>query len=430
MHSLADLHAQVALHPETPGSHGPNLDALFDVLRNARVPVPVGFRFTPNKTGSLDVRPDLAAAVAAVADGHFERLLEGFAFLAARVQLKIDAEHPRLIQHLLETVYPGFLSPVPSMMMARLRPDLLDPNLARGFTIARGSALTSEAVRGQSTRCEFRTSQDVTLWPVDIDSVQYFTHAPDLPLTRLPGARQIRGGLRIKLKSHGGIKFRQLGLDTLPFYIAAPDDVAFRLHELAVGNGLGTWVAGGADKASLAPFADASSVQPLGFGDGEALLPETLRGVSGHRLLQEYAAMPQRFLQFAVTGLARRFAQVDATEAEIVLLFGKGDVSLESLVDARSLALYCTPAINLFPKRLDRIQLGTGAWEHHVVPDRTRPMDYEVHTIETVTGFGTAQAAEQKFLPLYAAFHEASRSHGAYYTVRREPRLMSSRQLV
>ncbi|WP_347302043.1 barstar family protein [Croceibacterium sp. TMG7-5b_MA50] len=32
MGSLADLHAQVARHPETPGDHGPNLDALFDVL--------------------------------------------------------------------------------------------------------------------------------------------------------------------------------------------------------------------------------------------------------------------------------------------------------------------------------------------------------------------------------------------------------------
>jgi len=362
-----------------------------------------------------------------VNDPYVERLLEGFAFLAARVQLKIDAEHPRLIQHMLETVYPGFLSPVPSMMMARLRPDLLDPNLARGFKIPRGSALTSEAVRGQNTRCEFRTSQDVTLWPIEIDAVQYFTHAPDLPLTRLPGARQIRGGLRIKLKTHGGIKFRQLGLDTLPLYIAAPDDVAFRLHELVLGNGLGTWVGNGA-KAAMSAHADAGSLKPVGFGDDEALLPETLRGFSGHRLLQEYAAMPQRFLQFAVTDLARRFALVDGTEAEIVVLFGKADVSLESLVDAQSLALYCTPAVNLFPKRLDRIQLGAGAWEHHVVPDRTRPMDFEVHTIESVTGFGTAQAAEQKFLPLYSAFHEESRNHGAYYTARREPRLLSNRQ--
>ena len=34
------------------------------------------------------------------ADPYVERLLEGFAFLAARVQLKIDAAFPRLTQHL------------------------------------------------------------------------------------------------------------------------------------------------------------------------------------------------------------------------------------------------------------------------------------------------------------------------------------------
>lgn len=362
-----------------------------------------------------------------VADPYVERLLEGFAFLAARIQLKLEAEQPRFVQHLLETVYPGFLSPVPSMMVARMRPDPLDPNLARGFTLKRGSALTSELARGQNTRCEFRTAHEVTLWPIAIESVQYFSHASDLPLAHLPVARQLRGGLRIKLKLHGGLKYRQLKLDHLPFFISAPDDVAFRLHELVLGSTLATWVAGPAASAS-AGFADAQSLQPLGFDDEQALLPETLRGFSGNRLLQELAAMPQRFLFFEVSDLARRLAAVEGDEAEIVILFSRGEAALESLVDAGSLALFCTPAINLFPKRLDRIQLGTSAWEHHVVPDRTRPMDYEVHTLESVTGYGVAQVAEQKFLPLYASYHEEARSQGAYYTLRREPRLLSSRQ--
>ena len=42
----------------------------------------------------------------ACADPYVERLLEGFAFLAARVQLKLDAEFPRFTQGLLETVFP------------------------------------------------------------------------------------------------------------------------------------------------------------------------------------------------------------------------------------------------------------------------------------------------------------------------------------
>src|SRR3954469_17531868 len=66
-----------------------------------------------------------------VADPYVERLLEGFAFLAARIQLKLDAEQPRLIAHLLESLYPNFLAPVPSMLVARLAVDPADPNLVK-----------------------------------------------------------------------------------------------------------------------------------------------------------------------------------------------------------------------------------------------------------------------------------------------------------
>ena len=86
-----------------------------------------------------------------VADPYVERLLEGFAFLAARVQLKLEAEQPRLIAHLLEAIYPNFLAPVPSMLVARFGVDPADPNLVKGYDVPRGSAVLSELARGQDT---------------------------------------------------------------------------------------------------------------------------------------------------------------------------------------------------------------------------------------------------------------------------------------
>ena len=56
------------------------------------------------------------------ADPFVERLLEGVAFLTARVHLKLDAEFPRFTQALLETVYPHYLSPTPSMTMLQFQP--------------------------------------------------------------------------------------------------------------------------------------------------------------------------------------------------------------------------------------------------------------------------------------------------------------------
>ena len=94
------------------------------------------------------------------------------------------------------------------------------------------------------------------------------------PFTSLPVARQLRGGLRIKLKLHGGLKFKQLKLDTLPLFISAPDDVAFRLHELVLGNTVGTWVSAGANgpanRSPASGFADADSVKPMGYDDDQA----------------------------------------------------------------------------------------------------------------------------------------------------------------
>ncbi len=362
-----------------------------------------------------------------VADPYVERLLEGFAFLTARVQLKLDAEQPRLVAHLLESIYPNFLSPVPSMMIARLGVDLDDPNLVRGFSVARGSALHSDLPRGQDTRCEFRTAHAVTLWPVVLTGVQYFSFAPDLPPARLPQAQGMKGGLRIKLRCGGDLRFAQLGMDRLAFYISASDDVAFRLHELVLGAPMGTWVSAPPARAA-AQWRGPETVQPVGFASDQALLPETQRHFSGHRLLQELAALPQRLLFFEVTDLASRLATVEGDEAELLVFFTRGDAALETLVDPASLSLYCTPAINLFRKRLDRIQLGPGQWEYHVVPDRTRPMDYEVHSVATVVGHGTGKDGQQDFLPLYTTDHETPEQAPGYFTARREPRLLSPKQ--
>lgn len=365
-----------------------------------------------------------------VADPYVERLLEGCAFLNARTQLKLDAQYPQFIAHLLETLYPNFLAPVPSMMVARLAPDLANPGLARGLKVPRGAALSSSLARGQNSRCEFRSAHDIWLWPIEIIKAQVFAHAADLPLAQLPVARQIRGGLRLRLRLHGGLRFAELPLDALQIHVSAPGDAGWRLHELLGRAALGTlvWPVGSTAPAA-ALWRDASgSIANSGFGDDQALLPETLRGLSAYRLLQELAALPQRFMFHDLKQLAPRLARVPGNEVDIVIPFAQGDAGLEALIDNAGVSLYCTPAINLFAKRLDRIAVSPGVHEFHAVPDRARPMDFEVHSIESVTGHGSGQGGAQPFLPLYASFHTEAAQHAAYFTLRRTPRLLSQRQ--
>jgi type VI secretion system protein ImpG len=365
-----------------------------------------------------------------VTDPYVERLLEGVGFLAARVHLKLDAEFPRFTQALLESVYPHYLAPTPSMLVAQFAPDPNEPNLAAGFVVPRGSMMQGVTGPDDATACEFRTAQDVRLWPIEIVSANYFSYAPDLPLNTLPVAQRIKGGLRIRLRTTAGLKFSQTAIDRLTFYLAGRNDVANTLYELCLAAPLGALLLpGGKSGSRWHEFLPAASIQPVGFSDNEALLPVTLRSFQGYRLLQEYFAFPQRFRFFDVGGLTSAIKRVDGNELELVLLVGRGDPTLEAVVDASNLALFCTPAINLLPKRADRIHVTESAYEYHVVPDRTRPLDFEVYAVTEVVGHGVGADSERQFLPFYAAYTTDDDQHrAAYFTTRREPRLVPASQ--
>jgi type VI secretion system protein ImpG len=363
-----------------------------------------------------------------VADPYVERLIEGVAFLAARVQLKLAAEFPRFSQSILEMVYPQFLSPIPSMLVAQMMPDPKETNLATGFKVPRGTAMQGVIAKDQLTASEFRTSQDVTLWPLEIVSAKYFTHAPDLPLGSIPVRGRIRGGLRLRLKTTAGIKFQQTSLNDLRLYLTGRDDVANRLYEFCSAASLGTLIMPVRAQPLWYEFSP-QTIKRVGFADDEALLPIALRSFQGYRLLQEYFAFPQRFRFLDVPGLAKGIKRVDGDELELVILLGRGDAMFENLVDASNFALHCTPAINLFPKRADRIHVTDSTSEYHVVPDRTCPLDFEIYEVTNVVGHGVGTDSEQVFRPFYGSY-TADEHHyqPAYFTVRREPRIASSSQ--
>ncbi|HEX2830705.1 MAG TPA: type VI secretion system baseplate subunit TssF [Burkholderiales bacterium] len=363
-----------------------------------------------------------------VTDPYVERLLEGVAFMAARVQLKIDAEFPRFTQRLLEIVYPNYLAPMPAMLVARIEPQLDDANLAKGFVVPRGSSLQAQTGRGDKTACEFRTAHDVTLWPLEITGAEYFSFAPDLPLGALGAGQRVKGGVRLRLRSTGGLPFNKLELDRLRVFISGADEAAYKLYELCHGACIGGIVRPLPQPAPWHELLSAECVKPAGFADEEALLPVTLRSFQGYRLLQEYFAFPQRFCFFDIEELGSAVRRHAGNELEIALLFERGDPSLESVVDAANFQLFCAPAINLFPKRADRIHLSDSVSMHHVVPDRTRPMDFEVYEVTGVTGYGIGVDSEQTFHPFYSAFHTEDVRRPAYYVSHREPRLLSEHQ--
>jgi type VI secretion system protein ImpG len=362
------------------------------------------------------------------ADPYVERLLEGFAFLAARVQLKMDAEFPRFTQHLLEIVYPHYLAPTPSMAVVQIQPSLSEGSLGDGYRVPRGSSLRSLIGRGEQTACEFRTSQDVTLWPIELTHVEYGGYVGDVG--DLPLAGRPRASLRFRLQATAGLNLADLALDDLTFYLRGGDELPVRLYEQLMGHTLGMVVRPVTRPIPWQHFVE-KPVTSVGFDDSEALLPYGPRSFQGYRLLHEYFAFPSRFLFVKLRGLLDSIRRSSTSEMEIIVLSDLHERSLDGVVDLQNVALHCTPAVNLFPRRTDRIHLSEEVNEYHVIPDRTRPMDYEVHSVSEVVGHGGSAEMKQPFHPFFAWNDQTAREQTpAYFTINRQPRMLSTKQRV
>ena len=363
------------------------------------------------------------------ADPFVERLLEGFAFLAARVHVKMDAEFPRFSQSLLETVYPHYLCPTPSMAVVRFDPLLQEGSLNAGYPIPRGTSLRTNLVKGQRTTCEYRTAHALTLWPLQVTEVNYYTR--ELAQFQLPPGLEARAVLRIRLRTTAGMPWRELPLDRLTFFLRGADDLPDLLYEQIFAHGTAAVLAAPRTVPHPAQILPASggSLRRVGFERDEALLPHGPRSFSGYRLLREYFAFRQRFLFFEVVGLAGAIARCDGDTADLLVVFNAQEPRIEGRVDTGTTALNCTPAINLFTRRTDRIPLAERFSEFQVIVDRTRPFDFEVYEIGGVTGYGKRSGEEQTFRPFYLAKEgDQNGASGAFYTVYRAPRQLTEKE--
>ncbi len=364
----------------------------------------------------------------ACGDPYVERLLEGFAFLAARVHLKLDAEFPQFTQSMLETVYPHYLSPTPSMAVVEFKVDPARSDLENGFEIPRGTVLRSVIGSDNSTSCEYRPGHSVRLWPVQVVEAEYL--ARDLSSLALPALPTTpKAAIRIRLETLSNSSFANFDIDALTFFIRGAEDFPTQVYEQIFAHGMEVLV-----QPTEKPFAwrtvlPAAAIRPVGFSDEEALLPVGPRSFIGYRLLQEYFAYPQRFLFFKVNGLRQGFKRCRSNAVDLVILLDQEELELESRVDAGNFVLHCAPVVNLFPKRADPIHLSDKFSEFHVVPSRTRPIDFEVYQVKHVTGFGVRAEEKREFTPFYAISDtEATSGSGAYFTVNRMPRMMSSKE--
>lgn len=376
----------------------------------------------PKIAGRLSLDPEGASMCP---DPYVERLLEGFAFLTARIQQKLNAEFPRFIQGLLETIYPDYLCPLPSMTMVQFQPNLSDPSLAEGFPIKRGSKIQSNLGKGDRTRCIFTTGHALKLFPLSIETVKYCTH--DLGSLGLPDGTNARAAMHIQLRAHAGTTFAELPLDSLDFYIRGEGSIPDSIIEQVFAQSSGVYVRDAENPRGGGATLKKACLERVGFSKDEALLPYSPRGFVGHRYLREYFGLPRRFNFFRIKDLREAVNACSGSLLDIIILLDKQETSLEGRIDKGAFHLFCTPAINLFPKKLNRLEIKDRFYEYHTIPDRTRPLDFEIHQMKAVTGIGQMSNEKIPIEPFYRATDRSEHSR-FYYSINRKPRVLSERE--
>ncbi|MBW8783930.1 MAG: type VI secretion system baseplate subunit TssF [Novosphingobium sp.] len=333
-------------------------------------------------------------------DPYVERLLEGVAFLGARVQLKLADQFPEFTQHLLAAVQPHYLAPMPSICIAGFQPKENDPALAVGYEVPRGTKLTATATDHNNAAVTFVTGHPVRLYPLKISEVEFLGSRAAVASFAASADVRAECGLRLRFEATGAIPLDKLTIDSLPLYLDGSEAVPGELYRQIIGETVAV-LARPAASASARPVRLPAPTQG-GFDDGEALLPAEERSFRGYRILAEFFACPERFLFARLEGLAKAFAASEGGPCDIVLLFGRSAPVLAGALSPTNFRLFATPAINLFEKQLGRVQVTSTDHEFHVVPDRTRPLDFEVFRVLDVKAYLRDELEPRPVAPLYA----------------------------
>jgi type VI secretion system protein ImpG len=358
----------------------------------------------PKVAGRLQLEPSKCE------DPHVERMLEAFAFLAARVHLKLDDDFSEISNALLSIVYPHYIRPIPAMTLVEFELDPEQGKVMTGVRIPRGAQLFSRPVAG--TPCRFRTCYDTTLWPLRVSAAQWTT--PDRLRPAIKASDAV-AALRVELRCFPDVSLSKLALDTLRLHLAGDTSVVFTLYELLSSNCVRVIArepGGGAKARSV--LLPAGSLQPAGFADDDGMLPYPRRSFVGYRMLQEYFTFPEKFLFFDLSGLGQLRAAGFGDAVELIFMiapFERSDrrAMLEAEVTDRTIRLGCSPVVNLFPQTSEPILLTQRKHEYLLVPDARRRQTVSIFSVDDVLGVSPGAHEPERFEPFYSYRHGSDR---------------------
>ncbi|WP_367111755.1 type VI secretion system baseplate subunit TssF [uncultured Psychrobacter sp.] len=361
-----------------------------------------------------------------VDDPHIERLIQAFSLISARINKKLDDSYADFTESLLEVVYPDYLKPFPSVSIAQFNLGVQGTAMTEAVQVAKGTSFLTQKVSG--TSCQFQSTQDVTLLPLQIDRVSFETHQEVYDDQH----GLLNGCISIKFKGLGSsFDYQALLQHAIEVYIDEDASQGTSLWDILWCDVKQSHIHGRqVHKIKGSPF------EITGFDPEQQILPSHRVSNAASTLLKEYFYFPEKF-NFLRLNLAQSCPtlMIDNTGFEIRCYFKfdkKNTIRLKNLqqLSASSIKLFCTPVVNLFKTAAKPIQVTHRSVYYDLVPDTRALFQHEIYEVTKIIESKQVnnRLLQREYHPFYALNHYEQHDEGRYYHIKRDKDMAEFKQ--
>jgi type VI secretion system protein ImpG len=337
-------------------------------------------------------------------DPYVERLFEGFAFLSGRIRQKLEDDFPEFARNLMEMADPAFLRCIPSLAMVQIafRANMLP----KPYLIPRGTQFLSNPVGADMATCRFQSTQDVTVYPLNLTGAESVHHAV------------LGEGSKLSFQMDPGADPAQLQIPYLDIYLHGERTLGYFLHHYLTDKVSKVVLDGEGFSRELG---GQRLVEAGGFRENEGLLPSLDNSFEGSRFLQEFFAFEEKFRFVRVKGLEPIASMPDYSRFSLTFFFSEA-VPEGKRVKADNFRLYATPAVNLFQTTAEPVNLNHKHFEYPLYADSKRKL--EIYEVQNVTGVDKSTGVQRPFHPFNEFRHQilakGAEAKDSYWQTRQE----------
>jgi|WetSurMetagenome_2_1015567.scaffolds.fasta_scaffold18037_3 type VI secretion system protein ImpG len=344
-------------------------------------------------------------------DPFVERLFEGFAFLAGRIQERLDDEFPEIAGGILEILFPNLLKPFPSCSILQLKHK--SGAISKPVVVPRGSEIQTatgkykvkyKVYAGASEKSRltekeepaefiFRTTQDLVVRPIRMEDVI------------VEDSNKGTTSIILKIQPDRNVDYESLEMNNFQFFLQGAASIKFELLYYLTNFISAISVKELTDRN--ATFSEIKNfrveIPELGSDDqtvsDNSILPYSKQTFGGFKLLQEYFSFQEKFFFVQISGLDEFKSSDQSNPFEIKIDFNR-KLPKDKWPTTKNILLHCTPIVNLFNRFTEEVIVNQRLPEYYIVPDIDRRKSREIYSIDKVSGISENKIEQYKYIPI------------------------------